>query len=101
MGPLTHAPLRGPRVDIETPTTARVGTQAPPGVYPDGNRSIWLLGMLATFRALGEETGGAYSVYEQSALRAVVAPARRTSGSHPAGWQGRTRRAGVGHSCKF
>lgn len=39
--------------------------QTLPGVYPDGNRSIWLLGMLVQFRAVGEETGGAYSVYEQ------------------------------------
>ncbi len=39
---------------------------ARPGVYPDGNRSIWLLGMFVTFRALGEETGGEYSVYEQT-----------------------------------
>ena len=34
------------------------------GVYPDGGRSIWLLGMLATFKAVGEETGGEYSLYE-------------------------------------
>jgi quercetin dioxygenase-like cupin family protein len=36
------------------------------GVYPDGNRSIWLLGMLITFRAVAEETGGEYSLYEQT-----------------------------------
>ena len=34
------------------------------GVYPDGGRSIWLLGMLITFKAVGEETGGEYSVFE-------------------------------------
>jgi hypothetical protein len=36
------------------------------GVYPDGGRSIWLLGMLITFKAVGEETGGEYSVFEQT-----------------------------------
>jgi mannose-6-phosphate isomerase-like protein (cupin superfamily) len=36
------------------------------GVYPDGGRSIWFLGMLITFKALGEETGGEYSLYEQT-----------------------------------
>ncbi len=34
------------------------------GVYPDGGRSIWLLGMLVTFKAVSEETGGEYSLYE-------------------------------------
>jgi mannose-6-phosphate isomerase-like protein (cupin superfamily) len=34
------------------------------GVYPDGGRSVWLLGMLVTFKAVGEETGGEYSLYE-------------------------------------
>lgn len=41
-------------------------TEVTGGVYPDGNRSIWLLGMLITFRALGTETGGEYSLYEQT-----------------------------------
>jgi quercetin dioxygenase-like cupin family protein len=36
------------------------------GVYPGGGRSIWLLGMLITFKAVGEETGGEYSVFEQT-----------------------------------
>ena len=36
------------------------------GVYPDGGRSIWLLGMLITFKAVSEETGGEYSVFEQT-----------------------------------
>lgn len=48
--------------------------QARVGVYPDGNRSIWLLGMLVTFRAVGEETGGAYSVYEQIVPPGLGAP---------------------------
>ncbi len=34
------------------------------GVYPDGGRSIWLLGMLVTFKAVSEETSGEYSLYE-------------------------------------
>ncbi|HET7273166.1 MAG TPA: cupin domain-containing protein [Rubrobacter sp.] len=34
------------------------------GVYPDGGRSIWLMGMLITFKAVSEETGGEYSLYE-------------------------------------
>jgi mannose-6-phosphate isomerase-like protein (cupin superfamily) len=34
------------------------------GIYPDGGRSIWLLGMLVTFRAVSEETGGDDSLYE-------------------------------------
>ena len=34
------------------------------GVYPDGGRSIWLLGMLVTFKAVSEETGGEFSLYE-------------------------------------
>lgn len=33
------------------------------GVFPDGGRSIWLMGMLCTFKAISAETGGAYSVY--------------------------------------
>lgn len=38
--------------------------QSAVGVYPDGGRSIWLLGMLVTFKAVSEETGGEYSLYE-------------------------------------
>lgn len=38
------------------------------GVYPDGGRSIWLLGMLITFKAVSEETDGEYSVFEQTVL---------------------------------
>jgi quercetin dioxygenase-like cupin family protein len=33
------------------------------GIFPDGGRSVWLMGMLATFKAISEDTGGAYSVY--------------------------------------
>ncbi len=44
------------------------------GVYPDGNRSIWILGMLITFKALGEETGGEYSMYEQWVPPGLGAP---------------------------
>ena len=45
------------------------------GVYPDGGRSIWLLGMLITFKAVSEETGGEYSVFEQTVPpRAGVPP---------------------------
>lgn len=34
------------------------------GIFPDGGRSIWLMGMLITFKAVSEETGGDYSLYE-------------------------------------
>jgi mannose-6-phosphate isomerase-like protein (cupin superfamily) len=34
------------------------------GVYPDGGRSIWILGMLIRFKAVGAETGGEYSLFE-------------------------------------
>jgi mannose-6-phosphate isomerase-like protein (cupin superfamily)/predicted enzyme related to lactoylglutathione lyase len=34
------------------------------GIYSDGGRSIWLMGMLITFKAVSEETGGEYSLYE-------------------------------------
>ena len=45
------------------------------GVYPDGGRSIWFLGMLITFKAVSEETGGEYSLYEQTVpLRVGVPP---------------------------
>lgn len=33
------------------------------GVFPDGGRSVWLMGMLMTFKAIGEDTDGAYSMY--------------------------------------
>ncbi len=44
------------------------------GVYPDGGRTIWLLGMLIEFKALGEETGGEYSLYEQMVPPQLGAP---------------------------
>ena len=51
----------------------RTGTDAV-GVYPDGGRSIWLLGMLITFKAVGEETGGEYSLYELTVPPQLGAP---------------------------
>jgi mannose-6-phosphate isomerase-like protein (cupin superfamily) len=44
------------------------------GVYPDGDRSIWLLGMLITFKAVSEETGGEYSLYEATVPPQLGAP---------------------------
>ncbi len=44
------------------------------GVYPDGNRSIWLLGMLITFKAVSEETDEEYSLYEQTVPPQLGAP---------------------------
>ena len=44
------------------------------GVYPDGGRSIWLFGMLATFKAVSEETGGEYSLYELTVPPQLGAP---------------------------
>jgi mannose-6-phosphate isomerase-like protein (cupin superfamily)/catechol 2,3-dioxygenase-like lactoylglutathione lyase family enzyme len=51
----------------------RTGTDAV-GVYPDGGRSIWLLGMLITFKAVSEETGGEYSLYELTVPPQLGAP---------------------------
>ena len=44
------------------------------GVYPDGGRSIWLLGMLITFKTVSEETGGEYSLYELTVPPQLGAP---------------------------
>ena len=44
-------------------TDAAKGEQSVPGVFPDGGRSVWLMGMLCTFKAISGETGGAYSMY--------------------------------------
>jgi len=44
------------------------------GVYPGGGRSIWLFGMRITFRALSEETGGEYSLYELTVPPQLGAP---------------------------
>ena len=52
---------------------AWTGTDAV-GVYPDGGRSIWLLGMLITFKAVSEETGGEYSLYELTVPPQLGAP---------------------------
>ena len=46
-------------------SSGETGTeQSAVGVYPNGGRSIWLLGMLVTFKAVSEETGDEYSLYE-------------------------------------
>jgi mannose-6-phosphate isomerase-like protein (cupin superfamily)/catechol 2,3-dioxygenase-like lactoylglutathione lyase family enzyme len=52
---------------------AWTGTDAV-GVYADGGRSIWLLGMLITFKAVSEETGGEYSLYELTVPPQLGAP---------------------------
>jgi mannose-6-phosphate isomerase-like protein (cupin superfamily) len=44
------------------------------GIYPDGGRSIWLLGMLITFKAVSEDTGGEYSLYELTVPPQLGAP---------------------------
>jgi quercetin dioxygenase-like cupin family protein len=44
-------------------TDATKGEQKTIGVFPDGGRSVWLMGMLCTFKAVSADTGGAYSVY--------------------------------------
>ena len=45
------------------------------GVYPDGGRSICLMGtLLTTFKAVSEETGGEYSLYETTAPPQLGAP---------------------------
>jgi quercetin dioxygenase-like cupin family protein len=45
------------------------------GIYPDGGRSIWLMGtLLTTFKAVSEETGGEYSLYETTAPPQIGAP---------------------------
>jgi mannose-6-phosphate isomerase-like protein (cupin superfamily) len=44
---------------------AEAGTESGAvGIYSDGGKSIWLMGMLITFKAVSEETGGEYSLYE-------------------------------------
>jgi mannose-6-phosphate isomerase-like protein (cupin superfamily) len=44
-------------------TRATGGERGIVGVYPDGGRSIWLMGMLVTFKAVSEETAGEYSLW--------------------------------------
>ena len=45
------------------------------GVYPDGGRFIWLMGaLLTTFKAVSEETGGEYSLYQTTAPPQLGAP---------------------------
>lgn len=56
-------------------SAAETGTErGAVGVYPDGGRSIWLLGMLITFKAVAEETGGEYSLYEETVPPQLGAP---------------------------
>jgi mannose-6-phosphate isomerase-like protein (cupin superfamily) len=44
-------------------TDVMMGERGPVGVFPDGGRSVWLMGMLVTFKAVSQDTGGGYSVY--------------------------------------
>ena len=44
------------------------------GIYFDGGRSIWLMGMLITFKVVSEETGGEYSLYELTVPPQLGAP---------------------------
>jgi len=44
-------------------TDATMGERGVIGVFPDGGRSVWLMGMLVTFKAISQDTCGAYSVY--------------------------------------
>jgi quercetin dioxygenase-like cupin family protein len=44
-------------------TDAMSGDHEAIGVFADGGRSVWLMGMLVTFKAISADTGGAYSVY--------------------------------------
>src|SRR5215213_10170728 len=48
------------------------------GVYPDGGRSIWLMGiLLTTFKAVSKETSGEYSLYYET-----TAPPRLGAAPH-------------------
>jgi mannose-6-phosphate isomerase-like protein (cupin superfamily) len=51
------------------------GDQGAIGVFPDGGRSVWLMGMLVTFKAISADTGGGYSVYVATIPPNVGAPA--------------------------
>jgi mannose-6-phosphate isomerase-like protein (cupin superfamily) len=55
-------------------TGAPKGEPAAVGVFPDGGRSVWLMGMLLTFKAVSAETGGAYSVYVATIPPHIGAP---------------------------
>lgn len=59
---------------ISTGVTGTTTGERSVGVFPDGGRSVWLMGMLATFKAIGEETGGAYSLYVATVPPHVGAP---------------------------
>jgi mannose-6-phosphate isomerase-like protein (cupin superfamily) len=54
---------------------AEAGTESGAvGIYSDGGKSIWLMGMLITFKAVSEETGGEYSLYELTVPPQLGAP---------------------------
>ncbi|HEY7020920.1 MAG TPA: cupin domain-containing protein [Ktedonobacterales bacterium] len=55
-------------------TDATKGELEATGVFPDGGRSVWLMGMLITFKAISEDTGGAYSVYVATIPPGMGAP---------------------------
>jgi quercetin dioxygenase-like cupin family protein len=55
-------------------TGATKGEQGTEGVFPDGGRSVWLMGMLASFKAISGETGGAYSLYVATIPPHIGAP---------------------------
>jgi mannose-6-phosphate isomerase-like protein (cupin superfamily) len=57
-----------------TPVGATGSERGAAGVYPDGGRSIWLMGMLITFKAVSAETGGEYSLYEATVPLQLGAP---------------------------
>jgi mannose-6-phosphate isomerase-like protein (cupin superfamily) len=44
------------------------------GAFSDGSRAVWLLGMLIKFKAVAEETGGEYSLFEATVPPQVGAP---------------------------
>ena len=50
------------------------------GVDPDGDRSFWVLGMLIRFKAMSEETGGEYSLFEATVPPGLGAPPTSTTG---------------------
>jgi mannose-6-phosphate isomerase-like protein (cupin superfamily)/catechol 2,3-dioxygenase-like lactoylglutathione lyase family enzyme len=67
-------PIRGNGLAVARPGGDEQGGTDIVGVYPDGGRSIWLLGMLITFKAVSEETGGEYSLYELTVPPQLGAP---------------------------
>src|SRR5689334_10902989 len=59
---------------ISTGVTGTTTGERAAGVFPDGGRSVWLMGMLMTFKAVSEETDGAYSLYVATIPPHVGAP---------------------------